>query len=88
VVKEVVESLGGILDEEFVIAPDILKAIKADQDAWKNFQDFSESYKRIRIAFIEGARNRPEEFHKRLQYFIRQTARNKLFGFGGIDQYY
>src|ERR1051325_6056429 len=79
VIKEVVESLGNILNKEFVIAPDILKAIKANKVAWKNFQQFSDSYKRIRIAFIEGARKRPAEFQKRLRYFIEQTEKNKMF---------
>jgi uncharacterized protein YdeI (YjbR/CyaY-like superfamily) len=87
-IKEVEDTLDGILQEEFKISPDILKAIRADEQAWKNFQKFSEPYKRIRVAFIEGARKRPEEFQKRLHYFIRMTARNKLFGFGGIDKYF
>ncbi|MEW6083913.1 MAG: YdeI/OmpD-associated family protein [Chloroflexota bacterium] len=86
VVKEVVESLGDILNKEFVIPSDILKAIKANKEAWKNFQKFSDSYKRIRIAFIHGARHRPEEFKKRLRYFIEMTEKNKMFGFGGIEK--
>lgn len=88
VVKEVIDSLGNILNEEFVIPPDILKAIKANRGVWKNFQKFSESYKRIRIAFIEGARKRPDEFKKRLRYFIKMTEKNKMFGFGGIEKHY
>ncbi len=86
VLKEVAETLGDILNEEFVIPPDILKAIQANQEAWKNFQKFSEPYKRIRIAFIDGARNRPTEFQKRLRYFIQMTEKNKMFGFGGIEK--
>jgi len=88
VVKEVTETLGDILNEEFVIPPDILKAIKSNKEAWKNFQKFSDSYKRIRIAFIDGARDRPTEFQKRLRYFIEMTEKNKMFGFGGIDKYF
>ncbi len=88
VVKEVVDSLGDILNEEFVIPPDILSAIKANKEAWKNFQKFSDSYKRIRIAFIHGARHRPEEFKKRLRHFIEMTEKNKMFGFGGIEKHY
>ncbi len=88
VVKEVAETLGDILNVEFVIPPDILKAIKANQEAWKNFQTFSDSYIRIRIAFIDGARHRPEEFKKRLRYFIEMTEKNKIFGFGGIEKHY
>jgi uncharacterized protein YdeI (YjbR/CyaY-like superfamily) len=88
VIKEVAETLGDILNEEFIIPPDILKAIQADKEAWKNFQKFSDSYKRIRIAFIDGARKRPEEFQKRLRYFIEMTEKNKMFGFGGIEKHY
>jgi uncharacterized protein YdeI (YjbR/CyaY-like superfamily) len=88
VIKEVAETVGDILNEKFVIPPDILKAIKANKEAWKNFQKFSESYIRIRIAFIDGARHRPEEFKKRLRYFIQMTGKNKMFGFGGIDKHF
>ena len=88
VVKEVAETLGDILNEEFIIPPDILKAIKANKEAWKNFQTFSDSYIRIRIAFIDGARHRPEEFKKRLRYFIEMTEKNKIFGFGGIEKHF
>lgn len=88
VIKEVVESLGDLLSEEFAIPDDILKTIKANKNAWKNFQAFSDSYVRIRIAFIEGARKRPEEFQKRLRHFIEMTEQNKIFGFGGIEKHY
>ncbi len=74
--------------EEPVIPPDILAAIKASPAAWKNFQEFSPSYKRIRIAYIAGARKRPLEFRKRLRNFIRMTEKNRLFGYGGIEKYY
>jgi len=88
VVKEVVDTLGDILKEKFVIPPDILKAIKANKEAWKNFQKFSAPYKRIRIAFIDGARKRPAEFQKRLRHFIEMTEKNKMFGFGGIEKHF
>lgn len=88
VMKEVVDPLGDILNEAFIIPPDILKAIQANKEARKNFQNFSDSYKRIRIAFIAGARQRPEEFKKRLRYFIEMTGKNKMFGFGGIEKHY
>jgi uncharacterized protein YdeI (YjbR/CyaY-like superfamily) len=88
VIDEVLESLGDVLEQEFVFPADILDAIQADEQAWKNYQNFSEPYKRIRIAFIDGARKRPEEFQKRLNYFIKMTRENKLFGFGGIEKYF
>jgi len=88
VMPEVLEGLGEIGGEKLEIPPDILEAIMGNEQAWKNFQEFSDAYKRIRIAFIEGARKRPEEFKKRLRYFIRMTEQNKLYGFGGIEKHY
>ena len=89
VAKEVLATLGDLLEEEvYEIPPDILRAIKANEDAWKNLQGFSPAYIRIRIAFIDRARHRPPEFEKRLRYFIRMTEKNKQFGFGGIEKHY
>ena len=84
-VRELVEKA---LKKEFVFPPDIIEAIKQNKKAWENFQKFSLSYKRIRIAYIEGARNRPDEFKKRLNNFIAKTEKNVLIGFGGIEKYY
>jgi uncharacterized protein YdeI (YjbR/CyaY-like superfamily) len=88
VVDEVLATLGNLIEEQFEIPPDILKAIKANEKAWQNFQTFSQPYIRIRVAFIDAARNRPQEFAKRLGYFIKMTEKNKQFGFGGIEKYY
>jgi len=66
---------------DFIIPSDILKAIKRDKEAWINFQKFPESYKRIRIAYIGHRREQSkEDFEKRLNYFIKMTAKNKRFG--------
>jgi uncharacterized protein YdeI (YjbR/CyaY-like superfamily) len=88
VIKEVRETLGDITEEKFEIPEDILKEIQANKEAWKHFQKFSDAYKRIRIGFIEGARKRPEEFKKRLRYFIKMTEKNKQYGFGGINKHF
>ena len=88
VANEVLATLGDLAAEDFRIPQDILKAVRANTPAWKNFQRFSPSYVRIRAAFIEGARNRPPEFQKRLRHFIRMTEKNRTFGFGGIEKYY
>lgn len=89
IAQEVLATLGDVLDEEaFEIPADIIEAIKSSKEAWTNFQGFSPAYIRIRIAFIDGARNRPQEFQKRLRYFIRMTEKNKRFGFGGIEKHY
>jgi hypothetical protein len=43
---------------------------------------------RIRVGYIEGARDRPDEFRKRFDYFVRMTAANRRFGYGGIEGYF
>jgi uncharacterized protein YdeI (YjbR/CyaY-like superfamily) len=67
-------------NQKFTIASDILKTLKQDKDVWKNFQNFSVSYKRIRVNWIETARTRPNLFNQRLRYFLKMTAKNKKFG--------
>lgn len=67
-------------NEAIVIAPDILKALKEDKTTWANFQQFPDSYKRIRIGWIEMARTRPQIFEQRLRYFLKMTGKNKRFG--------
>ena len=71
-----------------VIPPDILAALKADPVTWKNFRAFSDSYKRIRVGYIDGARDRPAEFAKRLRNFLKVTKENRIIGFGGIQKHY
>jgi len=82
------ESVRDILRIEFVFPPDIIKAIQENEKAWKNYLNFSPSYQRIRVAYIDGARNRPDEFKKRLINFIKKTEQNKMIGYGGIEKYY
>ena len=59
---------------------DILKRLQANPKAWKHFQKFPASYKRIRIGWIHAARHRREVFEQRLRYFIKMTTQNKRFG--------
>ncbi len=73
-------TVGDLSTGTFTIAADILEALKADGQTWQNFNAFPESYRRIRVGWIEGARKRPEEFEKRLKYFIKMTAADKQFG--------
>jgi hypothetical protein len=65
---------------EWRIPQDILAAIKRGRATWKHFQTFPESYKRIRIGWIDAGRRRPEVFRQRLQHFLKMTAQNKRFG--------
>ncbi len=87
-IKDVRETLGYLFEEKFQIPADILEALQENEQVWQNFQKFSAAYQRIRIGFIEGARNRPEEFQKRLRYFIKMTEKNKQYGFGGIEKHF
>jgi hypothetical protein len=74
--------------QKFIFPTDIITAIKKNSEAWKNYQNFSPAYKRIRVAYIDAARKHPEQFEKRLRNFIKKTEKNKQIGFGGINKYY
>lgn len=83
------DSVNEVINTPFVFPKDIISEIKKDETAWKNYQNFTEPYKRIRISYINAARKRPKEFEKRLENFIKKTRENKLIiGYGGIDKYY
>jgi hypothetical protein len=73
----------------FVFPEDILDALRQDDTVWKNYQRFSAPYQRIRVAYVDAARGRPEEFQKRLRSLIEKTRQNKrIMGYGGIEKYY
>ncbi|MCL2329539.1 MAG: YdeI/OmpD-associated family protein, partial [Bacteroidetes bacterium] len=83
------DKIQNVLSEPFIFPDIIIDRLKEDRIVWKNYQQFSDSYKRIRIAYIEAARICPEEFEKRLNHFIIKTKENKtITGFGGIEKYY
>ncbi len=78
-----------IVQQKFIFPKDIITKLHEDKDVWENYQNFTEPYKRIRIAYIQSARKRPDEFERRMNSFISKTKENKLIkGFGGIDKYY
>ncbi|OGO32131.1 MAG: hypothetical protein A2Z29_03560 [Chloroflexi bacterium RBG_16_56_11] len=69
-------------EEKIVIAPDILWPLRADEEAWENFQKMPDVYKRGRIAYLESRRRHGQEmFEKSLRHFIKMTAKNKRIGF-------
>ena len=83
------ESILPVIEKPFVFPEDILDILRQDETVWATYQRFSEPYKRIRIAYIEAARKRPEEFQKRLNCFVEKTRRNtRIMGYGGIEKYY
>ena len=86
---DVRESVLPVINEPFIFPEDIIGELRADETVWKNYTGFSEPYKRIRVAYIDAARERPEEFQKRLGNFVEKTRKNKLItGYGGIEKYY
>ncbi|MBN2661819.1 MAG: YdeI/OmpD-associated family protein [Tannerellaceae bacterium] len=83
------DKIQNILSDPFVFPHGIINRLKEDKTVWNNYQQFSDAYKRIRIAYIQAAEKRPEEFEKRLNNFINKTKENKIItGFGGIEKYY
>ncbi|MBI4419073.1 MAG: YdeI/OmpD-associated family protein [Ignavibacteriales bacterium] len=57
-----------------------IATIKADKSAWRHFQRFPLSYRRVRIGWIDGARKRPDVFRQRLRYFLRMTRKGRQYG--------
>jgi uncharacterized protein YdeI (YjbR/CyaY-like superfamily) len=84
---EVLAGIDGIGLEDFEYPADIMAALQENEQAWENFQRYSGAYQRIRIAYIDVARDRPGEYQKRLAHLIRMTEQDKQFG-RGIENYY
>ena len=87
VMPEIMSQVEAVLAEPFVFPEDIKAALQANEQAWQNFNSYSGSYQRIRVAYVDTARKRPEEFKKRLNNLIKKCEQNKQFGFG-IESYY
>lgn len=86
---EVREQVLDLIHTPYEYPQDIVEVLRRDAVVWSNYQQFSESYRRIRVAYIDAARKRPEEFRKRLNSFVAKTREGKIItGFGGIDKYY
>ncbi|MBO5274080.1 MAG: YdeI/OmpD-associated family protein [Clostridia bacterium] len=87
--SKVREEVLPLIRAPYIFPNDIIDAIKADEVARENYEKLSEPYKRIRIAYIDAARKRPDEFKKRLASFINKTREWKtIVGYCGIDKYY
>ncbi len=87
VIPEVLSVVSDIVNQPFEFPADIMKELRANKKAWDNFQRYSGAYQRIRIAYIDTARSRPEEYVKRLKNFIKKTEQDKQFGYG-IEDFY
>jgi hypothetical protein len=68
------------LNAQFVVAEDIVDALKAESNAWPSFLAFPNLYQRVPIGYIEVMRKNPGEFPGRLLNFVRRNAANQVFG--------
>lgn len=66
--------------ESFTIDKDIELLLKADDQLYENFINFSKLYRRIRLDTIQTNKDQPELYNKRLNKFIEQTRENKMYG--------
>ncbi len=87
VLPSVLAGLGDVRPERYEIPSDIRAALQSEGEAWAFFEATSPAYQRIRAAYVDAARGRPEEFAKRLRHLVRQSARGKPFGYG-IERYF
>ena len=64
----------------FVFEDWVLDAIKADEKAWEHYNSFPETYRRIRVDFIQGYRRtkREEEAERALQRFVQNCHDGKM----------
>lgn len=82
-------SVADLITLPFQFPADIIATLQQEQEVWEHYCAFSEPYKRIRVAYIDAARKRPEEFKRRLKNFLAKTRQNRLIvGYGGIEKYY
>ena len=82
IIEPILEKVQTILDEGYQYPDDILAALQQDEETWSNFNGFKEPYRRIRVAYVDNARKRPEDFNKRLENLLKKTKANKKFGYG------
>jgi len=83
--------LGDMTPAGLAVAPDldpslfvfddwVLDALKADEKAWANYTSFPETYRRIRVDYIQHYRQtgRSEEAQKALQRFVKDCHSGKM----------
>ena len=87
IIKPILEKVQTILDEEYQYPDDIITALQQDEETWRNFNEFNEPYRRIRVAYVDNARKRPDDFKKRLENLLKKTKANKKFGYE-ISRFY
>jgi uncharacterized protein YdeI (YjbR/CyaY-like superfamily) len=66
--------------DSFEADPAIVSALQEDAEVWANFLSFPESYRRVRIGWIQNTTGNAEVREQRLRYLIRMTRAGKQFG--------
>lgn len=87
VCQDVETAVAPVSPEDYEAPEDILAALRADADAWANWQSFSPAYRRIRAAYVETARTRGDAYTRRLNNLVSKTAKGKQFGCG-IERFF
>lgn len=64
----------------FVIYELIEKRLKEDPIAYKNFRNFPDLYKRVRIDTIQSVKKQEGLYNKRIDKFIENTKKNIMYG--------
>ena len=77
-----------VVRQPFVFPQDILRTIRRDRASWAWFKRQTGPYRRIRVAWVDGARSHPVEFRKRLDSLVKANAARKVLGHGGIEKYF
>ncbi len=72
----------GSPDDHFEIPAWVLEQLQADEEVWSNFEAFPHFYKRLKIGWIADIKgdSRRDEAQKRLDYFMKMTAKGKRYG--------
>ena len=71
----------GTPDDPFEIPDWITEQLKEDAEVWENFQNFPYLYQRLKIGWIkECGDRRQEEAQRRLNYLIKMSRQNKMYG--------
>ncbi|MBT2218089.1 YdeI/OmpD-associated family protein [Virgibacillus dakarensis] len=78
--EEGLKILPDMRPESFAVDKDIENCLKEDEQLYRNYIHFPELYRRIRIDTIQSYRNDPNTFNKRLDKFIKNTKKNKMYG--------
>lgn len=86
-IEEVQHELKDNRPENYELPQDIVAALKSKDAAWEFFNTTSPSYQRIRVAYVDAARQRPGEFEKRLNNLIHKSASGQQFGYH-IEDFY